>query len=117
MAICLTISNVKVLQTGVWRAKLAPEDLYFFEGGATRLGPLSVLLLSNAASFDRATNTLSISWTFARVLNLGNTDDAIIVESRAPSPGDIQNNFPMLATLTSGLSAHERPAKSLVHEM
>jgi hypothetical protein len=93
MAIGLSFPNVEALGTGVWKAKLDPEDLHLLGGGATRRGPLSVVLLSSRASFDCATNTLSISSAFARVLNLGSTDDAVIVESRAPSEDDMQNSL------------------------
>jgi hypothetical protein len=104
MAISLSFPNVKALGTGVWKAKLAPGDLSLLGGGATRRGPLSVLLLSNTASFDRATNTLSISSAFASVLNLGSTEDAIIVESCAASEGDMQSRFAVFAGEALGQS-------------
>jgi len=48
--------------------------------------------LSDAASCDRTTNTLGFSPTFAQVLNLGSTDDAIIAESRTTSEREVQRN-------------------------
>jgi hypothetical protein len=95
MTISLTIPNVSALDPGVWKAKLPPDDLRFLGGGATRLGPLSVLLILDSVSFDRASSTLSFSPANARVLNLGSTENALIVESR-----------------TSG-EAHERPSTAL----
>src|SRR5213080_1075491 len=86
MAMSLTIPNVIVLDPGVWRAKLPPDDLRFLGGNATRLGPVSVLLLLDAASFDRTSSTLSFSPTNARVLNLGSTDSAVILESPTSTP-------------------------------
>jgi hypothetical protein len=81
MAMSLTIPNVSPLDPGVWKAKLPPDDLRFLGGNATRLGPVSVLLLLDSASFDHASSTLSFSPTTARVLNLGSTDNAVILES------------------------------------
>ncbi len=89
MAMSLTIPNVSSLDPGVWKAKLPPDDLRFLGGSATRLGPVSVLLLLDAPSFDRTTSTLSFSPANARVLNLGSTNSAIILESR-PLPEGTQ---------------------------
>jgi hypothetical protein len=82
MAMSLTIPNVSALDPGVWKAKLPPDDLVFLGGNATRLGPVSVLLLLDSASFDHASSTLSFRPTNARLLNLGSTDSAVILESR-----------------------------------
>jgi len=83
----LTIQHVSSLDPGVWKANLPPDDLRFLGGSATRLGPVSVLLLLDAPSFDRATSTLSFSPATARVLNLGSTNSAIILESRSLPAG------------------------------
>jgi hypothetical protein len=111
MAVRLSFPNVKALGSGVWKAKLAPEDLYLLGGEATRRGALSVVLLSSTASFDRATNTLSISSAFIRVLNLGSTNDTIIVEGCAPSERDLQSSFPWFAIELPGQCA--RPITTL----
>lgn len=87
MAISLTIPNVSVLDSGVWKAKLSPDDLRFLGGNATRLGPVSVLLLLDDVSFDRASSQLSFNPAQARVLNLGSTDSAVILESRTQADG------------------------------
>ena len=97
MAISLTIPNVSSLDLGVWKAKLPPDDLRFLGGGATRLGPVSVLLLLDAPSFDRTTSTLSFSPANARVLNLGTTNSAIILESPTS---------PEVAQQTSAVARH-----------
>jgi hypothetical protein len=86
MAVCLVLPNVELLDTGVWKAKLGPEDLQLFHGGeAARLGALSVLLLSSAAWFEHATGSLTISLAFAQVLILGRSGHTIIVESLSTS--------------------------------
>ena len=87
MSMSLTIANVNALDSGVWKAMLPPDDLRFLGGNATRLGPVSVLLLLDAPSFDRSTCTLSFSPANARVLNVGSTNSAIILESRTSSDG------------------------------
>jgi len=87
---CLTIQNVSSLDPGVWKAKLPPDDLRFLGGSATRFGQVSVLLLLDVPSFDRATSTLSFSPATARVLNLGSTNSAIILESGSLPAGPQQ---------------------------
>jgi hypothetical protein len=87
MAMSITIPNVSSLDPGVWKARLPPDDLRFLGATATRLGPVSVLLLLDAPSFNRTTSTLNFSPTNARVLNLGSTDSAIILESPTSPDG------------------------------
>lgn len=90
MAMSITIPNVSSLDAGVWKAKLPPDDLRFLGASATRLGPISVLLLLDTPSFDGTKSTLNFSPTNARVLNLGSTDSAIILESRTSPDGHRQ---------------------------
>jgi len=105
MTVSLVVPDVKVLDVGLWRAKLAPEDLHFLGAAAARSGPLSILIVSEAVFFDRAANALSFSSAFARVLNLGDSHDAIIVESRSPSEAAIQSSLPMFTIKVLGQSA------------
>lgn len=88
MTLSLSVRNVNAIADGVWQATLTPEDLQIMAGQPTRMGSVSVLLLLDSPTFDRTTKTLSFAPTRARVLNLGGTDSAVIVES-ASSPEDI----------------------------
>lgn len=85
MAIMVSIRDVKSLEPGVWKARLAPTDLQFLGAVSSRVGPLSVLLLSEGASFDRNSRVLSFNPGAARLLNLGVGGEAIIVESPSSS--------------------------------
>jgi len=96
MALSLSVRNVNALADGVWRARLTPEDLQILAGQPTRVGPVSVLLLLDKPAFDRTTSTLSFSPSGARVLNLGGSDSAVIVES-ASTPDDINRSIPPAA--------------------
>jgi hypothetical protein len=81
MAIMVSIRDVKSLEPGVWKARLAPTDLQFLGAVSSRVGPLSVLLLSEGASFDKNSRMLSFNPGTARLLNLGVGGEVIIVES------------------------------------
>jgi len=83
MAIMVSIRDVKALEHGVWKASLAPTDLQFLGNASFRIGPLSVLLLNEGASFDKNHQALSFNPGSAQLLNLGTSSEAIIVESPA----------------------------------
>jgi hypothetical protein len=100
MPVSLAIPNAKALDTGVWNAKLNPLDLCISLAAVPKhVGPISVVLVSKAASFDCATNTLSIDLVSTRILNLGCTDDALII---ALSEGDIEERFPKFVVRVAG---------------
>jgi hypothetical protein len=86
MALSVSIRGVKSLDSGLWKARLAQAELQFLGSAGSRVGPLSVLLISDGASFDQATRTLSFNPGSAQLLNLGTSDEAIIVQS-APVSG------------------------------
>src|SRR5262245_31847201 len=77
----LSIGSVLRIDDGLWRAKLAPSELQFLGGASLRIGPRSVLLLGEPATFDAKERTLSFDPAAARLLNAGHTEEALIVES------------------------------------
>jgi hypothetical protein len=109
MAITLAIPNVEAVDDCVWQAKLDPRDLLILAAEATRIGPMSVLILSQAPSFDRTTHTLSFSSAIAHVLNLGYSDDVIIIESSSPEDACVEKGVPMFTGQMPRQSAYSIP--------
>ena len=103
MALSVSIRDVKSLEAGLWKARLAPADLQFLGAADSRVGPLSVLLISEDAIFDRTSRTLSFNPGAARLLNLGTGEEAVIVQSRpglqAPS---VRSTTPTAGRVTPG---------------
>ncbi len=93
----MTIPNVSALDTGVWKAKLAPKELRFLSASATRVGSFSVLLLLDIATYDGAASTLKFNPANACLLNLGNSDNAIILESRTSSTENLMSDGAVMA--------------------
>jgi hypothetical protein len=83
VALSVSIQGAKCLDPGLWKARLAQSELQFLGSADSRVGPLSVLLIFKCDSFDQATGTLSFNPSSARLLNLGTSEEAIIVESTA----------------------------------
>jgi hypothetical protein len=86
MSFRITIENVSLVGSGVWRTSLEPSATRLFGPGASAHGALNVLLVSNAAQFNLTAKTLSFRDDEVCVLNIGASRDAIIVQDSSSSP-------------------------------
>jgi hypothetical protein len=77
----VSIRDVEPIDPGVWKVRLEPADVQFLGSTDSRVGPVSVVLLSQTAVFDKENFVLTFNPSGARLLNLGTTESALIIES------------------------------------
>lgn len=65
---------------GVWTARAGPQDLALLGAARTKVGPTSVVLLTEPPGSTRA-GTIEFRPSTATVLNLGTSDHAVVVLS------------------------------------
>jgi hypothetical protein len=79
MALRLAVAGVKAIGPGVWAAELTPTEARRFGDGRSSLGAKSVLGVTQL-DFSREALTLSLSPDDAFVLNIGTTNEALIID-------------------------------------
>ena len=87
MSLKLTIEGAKLIEKGVWRARLKPEETSAFGKCSSRSGPYSVLLLNAKVGFNERAQSITFDPNATRLLNIGSTDQIIILRggpSQAP---------------------------------
>jgi hypothetical protein len=87
MSLKLTIEGAKLIEKGVWRARLKPEETSAFGKCSSRSGPYSVLLLDAKVGFNERAQSITFDPNATRLLNIGSTDQIIILRggpSQAP---------------------------------
>jgi hypothetical protein len=79
MALRLAVAGVKVIGHGVWVAELTPAEVRRFGDGKSSVGAKSVLGVTQP-DFSREALTLSLDPDHASVLNIGTTNEALIID-------------------------------------
>ena len=79
MALRLAVGGVKAIGQGVWAAELTPAEVRRFGDGKSSFGAKSVLGVTHP-DFSQETLTLSLDPDDASVLNIGNSNEALIVD-------------------------------------
>lgn len=87
MGLRVTIEGVDRLSDGVWMAKLPPSDSDVFGPCSTRSGDWTVVLFDDAPQYDSARRILSVEPRRARLLNVGASDQAIMLGPLAVTAG------------------------------
>lgn len=96
MAMRINVEGAKRALEGIWRAKLSPREAAVFGPCDSRFGDWTVVGVEGSVAFDEETRSLSFDPGQARVLNIGATDEAILLAS--------------LSERTAGASPERSPA-------
>jgi hypothetical protein len=75
----ISIGSVKQLSAGLWKAAMSPAHARMLAANPNSVGSVSVLMLTAEPIFDARAKTLSFTPESAHVLNIGSTDDAVVV--------------------------------------
>jgi hypothetical protein len=97
MSLKLTIEGAKLIDKGVWRARLKPGETSAFGKCTSRSGPYSVLLLDAKVGFDERAQSITFDPNATRLLNIGSTDQIIILRggpSQVPVSGGAEQPLP-----------------------
>jgi hypothetical protein len=85
----MTIDSAKHIDTGIWRATLEPEEASTLGECDSRSGPFSVLFIESEVDFNQATHTITFDPNSVILLNVGSTDQVIILNADNSDPPTI----------------------------
>ncbi len=88
MGLKVTIEGATIIEQGIWKARLKPQEILAFGGCSSRSGPYSVLLLTTKADFNEPSKSITFDPNATRLLNVGTTNQIIII-SGIPSPKEV----------------------------
>lgn len=86
LKLTITIDGAKHLDMGVWMAKLEPEEVATLGKCENRSGPFSVLLLDSEVDYDEKTQTLTFNPNATCLLNIGGTEQILVLSSKDKKP-------------------------------
>lgn len=88
MAMMISVPEARRIDDGIWKVKLSPAEARILGTSASTYGPVSVVLLSESPSYNNTNKSLSFNPGAVHLLNLGTSDQTIIVHSDgAPRAG------------------------------
>ena len=79
MTLKLAVGNVKANGRGIWSAELTPAEMRRFGDGRSSFGAMSVLGVTKS-DYDQETRTLFLDPDAASVLNIGTSNEALIID-------------------------------------
>ncbi len=86
LKLTLTIDGARHLDTGVWMAKLEPDEVATLGKCENRSGPFSVLLLESEVDYDENSQVITFDPNAACLLNIGGTAQILVLSSRDNKP-------------------------------
>ncbi|MGA8242079.1 MAG: hypothetical protein WB818_16015 [Desulfobacterales bacterium] len=86
LKLTITIDGAKHLDMGVWMAKLEPDEVATLGKCENRSGPFSVLLLDSEVDYDEKTQTLTFNPNATCLLNIGGTEQILVLSSKDKKP-------------------------------
>ncbi len=86
LKLTMTIDGAKHLDTGVWMAKLEPDEVTTLGKCEKRSGPFSVLLLDSEVDYDEKAQTLTFNPNATSLLNIGGTSQILVLSSKDKKP-------------------------------
>jgi len=79
LKVTITIDGAKRIEQGLWKATLKPEEAATLGECNSTSGPFSVLLLESTFDYDLQTQSLTFDPNASRLLNIGSTDQVILL--------------------------------------
>ncbi|MFZ0613767.1 MAG: hypothetical protein WAM73_16130 [Desulfobacterales bacterium] len=86
LKLTLTIDGARHLDTGVWMAKLEPDEVATLGKCENRSGPFSVLLLESEVEYDEHTQVITFDPNATCLLNIGSTAQILVLSSQDKKP-------------------------------
>jgi hypothetical protein len=88
MAFDLSVRGAKQVSDGVWSATIEPAQLRIVGAAGSARGDVSVLLLARPPVFSREDRSLTFPLSDVHVLNVGATDQAVLVAAVAENASE-----------------------------
>jgi len=125
LKLSITIEGAKPIDSGVWKARLEPEEVATLGNCKSRLGPYSVLLLESGVDYNRQHASLTFDPSTTRLLNIGSTAQILVLSHMQTSGQPLQANgsistvaldHPAAEALAADRSAPARRSRSGAQE-
>lgn len=81
LKLSITIEGAKSIDSGVWKARLEPEEVATLGECNSRSGPYSVLLLESAVEYNPQQASLTFDPSNTRLLNIGSTAQILVLSN------------------------------------
>jgi hypothetical protein len=92
MGLKFTIEGAKLIDKGIWKARLKPEETSAFGECTSRSGPYSVLLLAAKVELNERSQSITFDPKATHLLNIGSTDQIIILRG-TPTQTEVPRLF------------------------
>ncbi len=79
MGLRITIENAILLDNGIWKAELGPDETPAFGTCKSRKGPYTVILLDSGSEFDEYSQSITFDLNSASLINIGSTNHVIVI--------------------------------------
>jgi hypothetical protein len=109
MGLKVTIDNAKSIDTGVWKANLNPDEAATFGDCTSNVGPYTVVYLEAIVDFNERSQCLTFDPASVRVLNLGTSDEIIILGQQSSQPESTVDHEGPSATAAPSRPKSETP--------
>lgn len=83
LKVTITIDGAKRIEQGLWKATLKPEEAATLGECQSSSGPFSVLLIESTFDYDLQTQSLTFDPNASRLLNIGSTDQVILLSGES----------------------------------
>lgn len=87
LKVTITIDGAKPIEPGLWKATLKPEEAATLGDCNSKSGAFSVLLLESAVDYNPQTKSLTFDPNASRLLNIGSTDQVILLSGETMKTG------------------------------
>jgi hypothetical protein len=84
--VTITIDGAKLIENGVWKARITPEEVITLGECENRYGPFSVVLLESNVAYNSQAQTLTFDPDNVRLLNVGSTEQIFLFNSTGKAP-------------------------------
>ena len=81
LKVSISIDGAREVDSGVWMAKLEPEEAVTLGECDSEAGPVSVLLVDSDVDYNKATQTITFNPESANLINIGSTSRVIVLSS------------------------------------
>jgi hypothetical protein len=121
LKLTITIDGAKLIEPGIWKARLKPEEVTTLGSCQNKLGPFSVVMLEGEAEYNAQNQSITFDPDATRLLNVGSTDQVLVLSGNgaaatakgkpAPrtAPVAAQAPAPPAAPSTSPTAPPEKP--------
>ena len=109
MGLKATIDKARFIEEGIWKAQLEPEEAASLGECSSRQGPFSIILLESTLDYNQNSQTLTFDPSTTKVLNIGSSDQVIIICLTAPPKKAAPQ--PQKAPLKPPVAPPPKPAK------